>query len=165
MSTTAGQHLSTPVHTCPRYHFLHQGGLFEEGGDSDELKMLDDCVGALASLVMDARVSDPDVEAERSIIVEEWRGRTGASERAAEKQIGALLKGSRYAHRMPIGTLPCINGVPGSTVRNFYRDRYHPKMMAVIAVGDFDQPNAVVKILQVRMVSERTLNALNTAPR
>jgi len=33
------------------------------------------CVGALASLVLNARLTDGDVEAERTIVVEEWRSR------------------------------------------------------------------------------------------
>ena len=40
---------------------------------------------------------------------------------------------------MPIGLLSVIKSVSGETVRDFYRRRYHPRLMAVVAVGDFDK--------------------------
>ena len=40
---------------------------------------------------------------------------------------------------MPIGLLSVIGNVSGDTMRDFYRRRYHPKLMAVVAVGDFEK--------------------------
>ena len=39
-------------------------------------------------------------------------------------------------HRMPIGLLSVIGNVSGDTMRDFYRRRYHPKLMAVVAVTE-----------------------------
>ena len=52
----------------------------EEGTSSSRVDyssggLLARCVGALASLVLNARLTDQDVEAERTIVVEEWRSR------------------------------------------------------------------------------------------
>lgn len=52
----------------------HKGSSGGSGG-SGGARLLGDCMGVLSSLVLDARVKDEDVEAERSIVVEEWRQR------------------------------------------------------------------------------------------
>lgn len=52
-----------------------------------------------------ARVSDEDVDAERQIIVEEWRERTSAAMRSMEDYRKLLLHGSKYAERLPIGLM------------------------------------------------------------
>jgi zinc protease len=49
-----------------------------------------------------------------------------------------LLRGSRYATRLPIGTRENLETFPDSLARAFYRDWYRPDLMTVIAVGDFD---------------------------
>lgn len=46
----------------------------------------------------------------------------------------------RYAERLPIGLESIIKGVPASTVKGFYDKWYSPERMAVIAVGDFEDP-------------------------
>ena len=99
--------------------------------------LLPRCCELLAALVLEARVTDADVEAERSIVVEEWRSRQGASQRWSDKYFEELLAESRYAKRMPIGLLDVIRNVSGADMRSFYSRRYHPSLMAVIAVGDF----------------------------
>ena len=39
---------------------------------------------------------------------------------------------------MPIGLESVIRGVPAKVVKAFYQKWYHPQLMAVVAVGDFD---------------------------
>jgi zinc protease len=64
-----------------------------------------------------------------------------------DKQFPIMLKGSRYAERLPIGTPEIIDTFPHETLRKFYADWYRPDLMSVIAVGDFD-PAAVEKMIQ-----------------
>ena len=48
---------------------------------------------------------DPDeIDKERGVVLEEWRLGLGADARMRDAQLPVLLKGSRYAERMPIGT-------------------------------------------------------------
>jgi zinc protease len=49
-----------------------------------------------------------------------------------------LLKGSRYADRLPIGKPEIIRSFTPDKLRRFYNDWYRPDLMAVMAVGDFD---------------------------
>ena len=82
---------------------------------------------------------DPDeIDKERGVILEEWRVGLGADARILDAQLPVLLKDSRYAARMPIGTPEIIRNFKYDRLKKFYTDWYRPDLMAVIAVGDFD---------------------------
>jgi zinc protease len=90
---------------------------------------------------------DPEeIDKERGVIIEEWRGRRGASARIQDRQIPVLLEGSRYATRLPIGTTEILESFPHQRLVQFYRDWYRPDLMAVIAVGDFDAADVETRI-------------------
>jgi zinc protease len=83
---------------------------------------------------------DPvEIDKERGVILEEWRLGLGANERMSDAQFPLLLKGSRYAERLPIGKPEIIQNVNHDRLKQFYADWYRPDLMAVIAVGDFDK--------------------------
>lgn len=79
------------------------------------------------------------VESERGVIIEEWRQGRGAEARMREQQLPILVKGSRYAERLPIGTRENLERFTLEALKRFYTDWYRPDLMAVIAVGDFDK--------------------------
>ena len=87
------------------------------------------------------RVSfDPvEIDKEGGVILEEWRLGLGADERFLDAQFPILLKGSRYAERLPIGKPEIIQNVNHDRLKQFYADWYRPDLMAVVAVGDFDK--------------------------
>ena len=98
----------------------------------------------------DAQALDPEeIDAERGVVIEEWRLRRGANARMMDRQLPVLLAGSRYAERLPIGTVEVLQSFPYETLRAFYEQWYRPDLMAVIAVGDFDADEVE------RMVRER----------
>src|SRR2546422_4542258 len=83
---------------------------------------------------------DPvEIDKERGVILEEWRLGLGADERIQDAQFPILLKGSRYAERLPIGKPEIIQNVNPARLKQFYADWYRPDLMAVVAVGDFDK--------------------------
>jgi zinc protease len=83
---------------------------------------------------------DPkEIDRERGVIVEEWRLGRGAAARMRDKQFPILLKGARYAERLPIGTKESIETFKHDVLKRFYTDWYRPDLMAVVAVGDFDK--------------------------
>src|SRR5213079_1597811 len=52
---------------------------------------------------------DPvEIDKERGVVMEEWRLRRGAGARITDKMLPVLLKGSRYADRLPIGKTEII---------------------------------------------------------
>jgi zinc protease len=90
---------------------------------------------------------DPDeIDKERGVVLEEWRLGLGPDARMRDSQLPVLLKGSRYAERMPIGTPEIIRTFKPEALTKFYADWYRPDLMAVIAVGDFD-PAAIERLI------------------
>ncbi|HUL72800.1 MAG TPA: insulinase family protein [Vicinamibacterales bacterium] len=83
---------------------------------------------------------DPvEIDKERPVIMEEWRLRRGAGARITDKLFPVLLQGSRYADRLPIGKTEVIQSFKPEALTRFYKDWYRPDLMAVVAVGDFDE--------------------------
>lgn len=96
---------------------------------------------------------DPvEIDKERGVILEEWRLGLGAGERIQDAQFPILLKGSRYAERLPIGKPDIIRNVNHDRLKQFYTDWYRPDLMAVIAVGDFDK-SAIEAQIKTRFAS------------
>ena len=85
----------------------------------------------------DAR-SQEEVDKERGVVIEEWRGGLGAGSRIRDKQFPVLFHDSRYAERLPIGKPDIIRNAPVARLRAFYDTWYRPERMAVIVVGDID---------------------------
>jgi zinc protease len=84
------------------------------------------------------RFEEREVELERGVVIEEWRGRRGAEARILDAQWPVIFGESRYATRLPIGTLESLQRADSASLVRFYRDWYRPDLMAVVAVGDFD---------------------------
>ena len=82
---------------------------------------------------------DPEeVDKERGVVIEEWRGRRGAQARIQDRQFPVIFHGSHYAERLPIGDPEILETAPSEVLRRFYEDWYRPDLMAVVAVGDFE---------------------------
>lgn len=103
------------------------------------LKVLDGWASGM--LMMANQIDD-----ERGVIIEEWRDGRGADDRMRQKFWPVILKGSRYADRLPIGTLDNLQNFKYSSIRNYYQKWYRPDNEAIIVVGDFDADEMVQKI-------------------
>ena len=79
------------------------------------------------------------IDLERGVVTEEWRLGRGAGARMTDKQFPILFQGSRYAERLPIGKVETLENFDYKVLKRFYGDWYRPDLMAVVAVGDFDQ--------------------------
>ena len=91
---------------------------------------------ALGDFAGGIKLEAAEIDKERGVVLEEWRGRLGAGTRMQEPQIAALFGASKYASRIPIGTPENLKSFPHQRLRDFYRDNYRPERMAVIIVGD-----------------------------
>jgi len=78
------------------------------------------------------------IEAERGVIVEEWRSGQGAAQRVRDQQYPLIYYNSRYAKRLPIGSMFVVQNAPVERFADYYKKWYRPNLMSVIAVGDFD---------------------------
>src|SRR3954470_19168225 len=82
---------------------------------------------------------DPkEIDKERGVVIEEWRGGLGAGSRIRDKQIPVLFYHSRYAERLPIGKPDILRSFPAARLRAFYDTFYRPEKMGVVAVGDME---------------------------
>jgi zinc protease len=77
-----------------------------------------------------------EVEKERGVVLEEWRGRLGAGSRLTDKQLPVIFQGSRYAERLPIGLPEVLQKAPRERLLEYYQKWYRTDRMAVVVVGD-----------------------------
>ncbi len=100
--------------------------------------VVDSCLLILHDWSNFLALTDSAVEKERGIIREEWRTGQDAQARLWEQQLPKMYPGSRYANRMPIGSIDVINNFKPEELRAYYRKWYRPDLQAVIVVGDID---------------------------
>lgn len=81
---------------------------------------------------------EKEIEEERGVIHEEWRGGVGHGDRLRQKTWPIMLKGSRYAERLPIGKEEVIMNFKRQSIVDFFNDWYRPDLQAIIIVGDMD---------------------------
>jgi zinc protease len=105
---------------------------------TNEKQMVDQSFQILEDWAHNALLEEEEIDKERGVVLEEWRIGRGANQRMLEQYLPVLLKGSRYAERLPIGKKEVLENFKPETLREFYRDWYRPDLMAVIAVGDLD---------------------------
>ncbi len=92
--------------------------------------------------------SDEEINNERGIIHEEYRGGRDANYRMQMKWMPVFLHNSKYAERIPIGKMEIVDNCPPEALRRFRADWYRPDLQAVVVVGDFDQQKMVEKVKQ-----------------
>lgn len=105
---------------------------------TDRPEVLAKGLAALSDFAGGTTFDPAQVDKERGVVIEEWRGGLGASSRVRDKQLPVLLHDSRYAERLPIGKADIIRTASAERLRHFYDTWYRPDRMAVIAVGDID---------------------------
>ena len=79
-----------------------------------------------------------EIESERGVIHEEWRGGVGHGDRIRKKTWPIMLKGSLYAERLPIGKEEVIMNFQRQSIVDFFNDWYRPDLQAIVIVGDLD---------------------------
>jgi zinc protease len=105
---------------------------------TDKPAILDKSMLILEDWAHNVSFDPAEIDKERGVVLEEWRLGRGADARMRDKQFPILLKGSRYAERLPIGDPEILQYFKHDRLTAFYKDWYRPDLMAVVAVGDFD---------------------------
>ncbi len=116
---------------------------------TDREDLLPEGIRILAEFAHAATLDAGEIEKERGVVLDEWRGGLGAGSRIRDRQLPVLLAGSRYAERLPIGKPEVIERCDPEAIRRFYRDWYTPERMALVAVGDFDAAQVVARVREV----------------
>ncbi|MGL4980623.1 MAG: insulinase family protein, partial [Fusobacteriaceae bacterium] len=105
---------------------------------TDSENSLSEGVHVLRQWATDITLTPLDIENEKNIIMEEWRTAQGLTERLGKIRRKMLFGDSIFFERSPIGTTETILGANQTLLKDYYENWYHPELMAVIAVGDFD---------------------------
>ena len=86
-----------------------------------------------------ATIDQAQVEAERGVVLDEWRGSEASSSgRLFDALEELFLAGSPYEGKDPIGTDAAITSTNAEPLRAFYDDWYRPDLAAIVVVGDID---------------------------
>ncbi len=91
-------------------------------------------------------LEDAEIDAERGVIHEEWRTGQSAQMRIFDQVLPVIFEGSRYGHRLPIGTMEVVDNFPYQDIRDYYAKWYRPDLQAIIVVGDIDVDAVEAKI-------------------
>ena len=108
---------------------------------------IDSCLLILHDWSHDLLLEDKEIDKERGVIEEEWRMRRSAQLRLIEAALPTICKDSKYAYRMPIGTMEVVKNFPYETLRSYYRKWYRPDLQALVIVGDVN-PDEIEQKLQ-----------------
>lgn len=114
---------------------------------TDDKELFDMGLKILDGWAFGALMTGEEIDKERGVIIEEWRMSQGGSERLRAKTWGTMLKGSKYAERLPIGTLDRLQNFVYDDIRGFYKKWYQPDNIAIIVVGDFDADEMEQKVI------------------
>ena len=100
--------------------------------------LVDSCLLVLFDWSSGIALEEEELDSERGVIREEWRTRGGAQARIWEKLLPAMYKDSKYANRLPIGSIDVINNFKPEEIRAYYHKWYRPDLQGIIIVGDID---------------------------
>lgn len=101
-------------------------------------KLVDSVLLVLHDWSSGIALKEAELDKERGVIREEWRSRGGAQQRLLEKMLPVMFKDSKYANRLPIGSIDVINNFKPEEIRAYYKKWYRPDLQGIIVVGDFD---------------------------
>lgn len=111
--------------------------------------IIDSCLLILHDWADDLLLDPKEIDSERGVIHEEWRTRTGAMMRMYEKVFPEIYQGSKYAYRLPIGTMEVVDNFPYQALRDYYEKWYRPDQQGIVIVGDIDVNKVEAKIKEM----------------
>ncbi len=105
---------------------------------------------------------EDEVNAERGVIIEEWRRNDDVRTKMLRAISAFEHKDSKFALRPPIGDPNIIANFKLSTLTDFYHKWYRPDLQAIAIVGDFDVKDMEAR---VKKILSKVPITKNPAPR
>ncbi|HQK34250.1 MAG TPA: insulinase family protein [Spirochaetia bacterium] len=102
----------------------------------DKLTFYQKGLQILKEFALDITFDPVEVEKEKGVILEEMRLDKGSRERASNRELEAMLGGTPYSNRSPIGTEASIKNATAEKLKAFYLKHYTLNRMAIIVVAD-----------------------------
>lgn len=103
---------------------------------SNDTESLETGLGILHEWATALTIDPAEVEAERGVVLEEWRTRVGADALAEDARMDAFLVDTPLDERDIIGDEASLAAITADDLRAFYETYYRPDRMAVVVVGD-----------------------------
>ncbi len=119
----------------------------------------DSCLLILHDWANDLTLDPAEIDKERGVIHEEWRRSMQGTMRIVEQILPKMYPDSKYAHRLPIGTMEVVDNFPPQAIREYYEKWYRPDLQAVVVVGDIDVDRIEGKIKEMFADIEMPTNA------
>ena len=88
---------------------------------TDKPEVVEKALTALADFAGGLSLTPQEVDKERGVVIEEWRGGLGAGSRIRDKQFPVLFHQSRYAERLPIGKPEILRNAPAGAAARVLR--------------------------------------------
>ncbi|CAM3238268.1 peptidase M16 [Pseudomonas floridensis] len=101
---------------------------------------------ALSILTLAQDYSADNLERERLIVIEEWRGGLGVAQRMNDQRTASQRIGSRYPAHRTIGNEAAIRSAPLTSLKDFQKRWYVPNNMLLTVVGDIDPTTLPARI-------------------
>ena len=115
---------------------------------SDDDEKLEKAFQVIADWSGASLLTNEEIDKERGVILAESRIGKGADDRMMKKWLPALMNGSKYGIRLPIGLDSIIEKFDYSSLKRFHKDWYRPNLQAVIVVGDMPVEKAEQMIIE-----------------
>ena len=110
---------------------------------------IDSCLWILRDWADGLTLSPEEIDKERGVIHEEWRGRNSAMMRMQERMLADIFPASRYGSRLPIGIMEVVDNFPYDALSEYYKKWYRPDLQGIIVVGDIDVDDIEKKIKDI----------------
>ena len=110
---------------------------------------IDSCLWILHDWADGLTLAGEEIDKERGVIHEEWRGRNSAMMRMQERMLADIFPGSRYGSRLPIGIMEVVDNFPYQALRDYYEKWYRPDLQGIIIVGDIDVDDMEKKVKKI----------------
>ena len=115
----------------------------------NDLDLLDTALMLMRETASELSFSEEAVEREKGVILSERRVRDTYALRNLVDNLQFLFPDARFPQRLPIGTIPTLQGADAAKLRALYQRYYRPRNSAIIVIGDFD-PAAVEQMVKDR---------------
>ncbi|OMP30156.1 pitrilysin family protein [Mangrovimonas sp. DI 80] len=112
-------------------------------------RLVDTCLTVLRDWSNYLLLTDEEIDAERGVIKEEWRTRQNGNMRILNTTMPIKYNYSKYADRMPIGSMDVVENFEYKALRDFYHDWYRTDLQAIAIIGDVDVNEIEEKIKNI----------------
>ena len=110
---------------------------------------IDSCLWILRDWADGLTLDPEEIDKERGVIHEEWRGRNSAMMRMQERMLADIFPGNKYGTRLPIGIMEVVDNFPYEALRDYYETWYRPDLQGIIIVGDIDVDKMEKKVKKI----------------